>query len=124
MFDISGEWINQNRSLVRFDCAPDGTLSGSYVSRKGRAAAGKEYPLWGRRNGEVLNFLVDWRDDDHNLGAMTSFSGRLGRDADGRELIHTLWVLVRQWEDPEQSRATGTWNAFLTNSDVFQRRES
>jgi len=123
VFDIKGEWINQNQSLVRFDCQPDGTLSGVYLSRKGRAASGREYPLWGRLNGEILHFLVDWQDDDHNLGAMTSFSGRLGRDVDGREVIHTLWVLVRQWEDAEQSRPTGTWNAFLTNSDVFHRHD-
>ena len=41
-------------------------------------------------------------------------------DGEG-EFVHTVWVLVRQWEDEARTRPTGTWNAFLTNSDVFRR---
>ena len=74
-------------------------------------------------NGEVLAFQVDWQDADANLGSITSFSGRVGRDAEGRDIIHTVWVLVRQWENEERTRPTGTWNAFLTNSDVFHRSD-
>jgi len=123
VFAIDGTWINQNGSTVTFEAADDGTISGTYVSRKGRAASGRRYPLRGLINGEVLNFLVDWQGDGHNLGAITSFSGRLAREPDGQDVIHTLWILVRQWEDSEQQKPTGPWNAFLTNADVFHRQD-
>lgn len=118
---IDGTWVNQNGSTVELTANADGTVSGYYVSRKGRAAAGKRYPLSGRLNEGVIAYQVDWQDDQENLNSITSFSGRIGRDAAGREVIHTVWVLVRQWEDPERTRPTGLWNAFLTNSDVFYR---
>ncbi len=120
---LDGTWINQNGSTVDLESGPSGRLTGHYCSRKGRAASGKRYPLFGQRNGDVLTFYVSWQDADDNLAAITSFCGRIGRDAEGRDIIHTVWVLARQWEDAERSHPTGTWNAFLTNSDVFHRAE-
>ncbi len=119
---LSGEWINQNGSTLQLH-EQDGVISGSYCSRKGRAASGKEYPIVGMANGDVLAFSVDWRDAEANLESITSFSGRIERNADGIQAIHTIWVLVRRWENREQTQETGVWNAFLTNSDVFQRVE-
>jgi len=119
---LDGIWINQNGSTVEIESDAAGRLSGYYCSRKGRAASGRRYPLVGQRNGEVLAFWVNWHDAEANLASITSFSGRLGRDADGREVIHTVWVLARQWENEERTQPTGTWNAFLTNSDVFHRQ--
>lgn len=119
--NVDGTWVNQNGSSVELISDSSGKVSGFYCSRKGRAASGKRYPLTGHLNGEVIAFQVDWQDAQENLNSITSFSGRLGRDGAGREVIHTVWVLVRQWEDPERVRPTGLWNAFLTNSDVFYR---
>jgi hypothetical protein len=120
--DVNGTWVNQNGSVVELHADGQGQLSGYYVSRKGRAVSGRRYPLVGQVSGEVLAFQVSWQDDQTNLHSITSFTGRLGRDADG-ELIHTVWVLARQWENEERTRPTGTWNAFLVNSDVFRRSE-
>jgi hypothetical protein len=120
---VDGTWINQNGSTVELAVDRGGTVSGHYMSRKGRAAAGKRYPITGRVNEGVIAFQVDWQDRLENLNAITSFSGRIGRDAEGLEVIHTVWVLVRQWEDAERTRQTGLWNAFLTNSDVFYRAD-
>ena len=117
---IDGTWVNQNGSTVELEADELGKLSGYYCSRKGRSAAGKRYPLVGQVNDEVIAFQVNWQDDEDNLQSITSFSGRLGRDGEG-EFVHTVWVLVRQWEDEERTRPTGAWNAFLTNSDVFRR---
>ncbi|MEQ8692046.1 MAG: avidin/streptavidin family protein [Pseudomonadales bacterium] len=118
--EISGSWVNQNGSILEIK-QDNGTLSGHYISRKGRSASGKRYPLGGAINGDVLSFYVDWQDDDANLESITSFSGRVERNADGIAAIHTMWVLVRRWEDQAQTRETGMWNAFLTNADVFTR---
>lgn len=119
--DIDGTWINQNGSTVSFVSAADGALSGAYASRKGRAARGKSYALTGRVNGEIVTFQVDWRTDRENLHSITSFTGRLGHDADGAPVLHTVWVLARQFEDEARTKPTQPWNAFLTNADVFHR---
>jgi hypothetical protein len=121
--NLDGTWINQNGSTVEFLTDAAGRLSGTYRSRKGRAAVGRAYPLSGQVCGEVAAFQVCWRDDEADLGAVTSFTGRFGRDADGTEILHTIWVLARQWENEERTRPTGVWNAFLTNADVFRRPE-
>ncbi len=119
MPDISGEWINQNGSTVKL-VVQDGAVSGWYRSAKGRAAIAKRYRLIGQQNGELVTFQVDWQDADANLHAITAFSGRI--IGGGRE-IHTVWTLVRQFEDVQQSNPTGAWNAFLTNADVFKRAD-
>jgi uncharacterized protein YndB with AHSA1/START domain len=119
--DIDGEWINQNGSTVTFERHADGRLTGRYQSKKGRGAVGNSYPLTGCVNGELVAFQVDWRDDRANLHAITSFTGRLGRDPQGRTVIHTVWVQARQFEDEARTKPTQIWNAFLTNSDAFHR---
>lgn len=120
---IEGDWINQHGSTLHLECDADGRLVGSYCTAKGRAASGKHYPLIGQINGEVFAFQVNWVDASESLAAITSFSGRLGRDPQGAPCLHTMWVLARQFEDAERTRPTGVWNAFLTNADVFTRLE-
>ncbi len=118
--DINGTWVNQNGSTVEFEVSADGKISGSYATRKGRAASGLKYPITGQQNGELVVFHVDWRDAQTNLHAITSFTGRC-TTSEGVAAIHTLWILARQFEDDAHSKPTGVWNTFLTNSDVFHR---
>jgi hypothetical protein len=37
--------------------------------------------------------------------------------------LHTLWTLSRQFEDEAKAKPTQAWNSFITNSDVFERRQ-
>ncbi len=117
---IEGTWINQNGSTVEL-IDENGAISGFYCSNKGRSASGKRYAVSGTRNGEVLSFCVDWHDEALNLESITSFSGRLVFGAEGKRQMHTVWVLVRRWENEARTKPTGAWNAFLTNSDVFEQ---
>lgn len=119
---INGLWINQNGSTLDL-IENGGVITGTYCSRKGRAVSGKQYPISGVLNGDVLSFCVNWKDSEDNLESITSFSGRLERDSVGIKAIHTVWVLVRRWENEERTKETGMWNSFLTNSDVFERLE-
>ena len=122
--DINGTWINQNGSTVTFETGADGHVSGAFRSRKGRAAADTDYALTGTRNGELLGFQVDWRDGETNLHAIASFACRLAVDGDGRDTIHALWVLARQFEDEAHSKPTEVWNTFTTNVDSFVRKHA
>ena len=119
--DIDGTWINQNGSTVTFETGAGGHVSGVFQSRKGRATAGKGYSLTGMRNDELLAFQVDWRDGEANLHAIASFACRLAVDGNGRDTIHAMWVLARQFEDEALSKPTEVWNTFMTNVDSFVR---
>jgi hypothetical protein len=120
---VAGLWVNQNGSQLFLDPAADGVLGGWFESQKGRAARGLRYSIVGRCNGALASFVVDFRSEQVNLGSITSFSGRWEREPDGSEVLHTLWVLARGFEDAERTRPTQAWNSFLVNSDVFRRPE-
>lgn len=119
--DINGTWVNQNGSTVTFKADASGCVRGEFRSRKGRAASDTGYALAGMQNGELLAFQVDWREDEVNLHSMASFACRLAVDNDGRDTIHAMWVLARQFEDETLSKPTQVWNTFMTNVDIFVR---
>lgn len=113
----SGDWENQNGSLLSIGRVENGAFSGSFVSAKGRAARDRRYPVTGVVNGSLVAFAVNFVDDDDNLGSISNFTGRL---EDG--VLHTVWVLARAFEDSERSKPTQPWNTFLVNADRFERR--
>lgn len=120
-FDLLGSWVNQNGSVLEILEVEEDQLKGVFESKKGRAAKDKSYTVVGCVNGDIVSFVVNFKSEEANLHSITSFSGRLARDQEGIEQIHTLWVLARQFEDSEMSKPTQAWNAFITNSDVFTR---
>lgn len=122
--DINGTWVNQNGSTVTFEADATGRVRGEFWSRKGRAASDRGYPVSGKLNGELLAFQVDWRDADTNLHAVCSFTCRLAVDENGRDMIHAMWVLARQFEDEARSKPTEAWNTFMTNVDIFVREHA
>ncbi len=119
--DFRGHWINQNGSTLSIVDQSGGSICGRFVSKKGRAAQGVEYPVIGCVNGELATFLVNFVSSAANLHSITSFSGRHTRGADGRERLHTVWILARQFEDDACTKPTQVWNSFVTNSDVFEK---
>jgi hypothetical protein len=119
--DLRGRWINQNGSVLSIETQAERRISGRFVSKKGRAAQGITYPVNGCVNGELVSFAVNFASDAADLHSITSFAGRFSRGADGREQLHTVWILARQFEDEARTKPTHVWNSFITNSDVFDR---
>ena len=119
--ELLGDWINQNGSCLRILEGEGSAIKAVFESKKGRAARGKEYQVTGSQNGEILCFIVNFDDPEENLHAMTSFNGRILKNEQGDQQIHTLWVLTRQFEDEARSKPTQVWNSFLINTDVFTR---
>ncbi len=115
--DLVGTWINQRGSRLEINEDRGAMIAGRFTSTKGRAARGHWYPVYGIRNGNLVSFAVSFEDADHNLHAITTFSGRVVPSE--RPEIHTLWILAREFEDAEQRKPTQVWNTFLTNTDVF-----
>jgi hypothetical protein len=120
---FDGRWVNQNGSVLLLEQRVDGSLAGTFSSRKGRVARGRSYRVVGVVNGELAAFAVSFDDGSDNLRSITSFTGRSARDADGVERLHTLWVLAREFEDEARTKPTQAWNTFLVNADVFERVE-
>ena len=115
--ELSGDWENQNGSVLRIGRIEDGAFRGSFVSAKGRAARDRGYPVTGLVNGPLVAFAVNFVDDDDNLSSISNFTGRLEEG-----VLHTVWVLARAFEDSGRSKPTQPWNTFLVNADRFERR--
>ncbi len=116
--ELSGDWVNQNGSVLCIGPVDEGGFSGTFMSAKGRAARGKRYPVSGVVNGKLVAFAVDFRTGDEDLSSISNFTGRV----EG-EVMHTLWVLARQFEDAARTKPTQPWNTFLVNADRFERQE-
>ena len=119
--DVAGRWVNQNGSVLVLNEPVHGRLTGTFRSRKGRAARDRLYPVSGVVNGELVSVVVSFDDGVDNLHSITTFSGRCVRDVDGVDRLHSLWVLARAFEDEARTKPTQVWNSFLVNSDVFVR---
>ena len=114
---LEGEWENQNGSVLSVDAVEDGTFSGTFQSTKGRAARNRRYPVRGCVNGALVAFAVDFREPQADLASISNFTGRLEGD-----VLHTVWVLARAYEDAARTKPTQPWNTFLVNADRFERR--
>ena len=115
--EISGDWVNQNGSVLSIGRVDNWAFSGRFVSAKGRAARDRSYPVSGVVNGSLVAFAVNFVDEDDNLSSISNFTGRV-EDS----VLHTVWVLARAFEDSERSKPTQPWNTFLVNADRFERR--
>ena len=99
--ELTGDWENQNGSVLTIGDIEDGTFSGTFVSTKGRAARGRRYRTTGVVNGALVAFAVNFADGDADLGSISNFTGRV---EDG--VLHTVWVLARAYEDAERTKPT------------------
>ena len=79
----------------------------------------------GTVNGQLVAFAVNFANEggpsateqeDANLQSISNFTGRLQGD-----VLHTIWVLARAFEDAEHTKPTQPWNTFLVNADRFVR---
>ena len=116
--ELEGVWQNQNGSILRIDEVGNGAFTGTFESTKGRAARDRRYLVQGAANGNLVAFSVNFVDDDANLHSISNFTGRIEGD-----VLHTVWVLARAFEDAEQRKPTQPWNTFLVNADRFVRYE-
>lgn len=115
--NLSGDWENQNGSVLRIGPVENGAFEGTFVSTKGRAVRNRGYPVRGTVNGELLAFAVNFADDADKAHSISNFTGRLH---DG--VLHTVWVLAREFEDAQRTKPTQPWNAFIVNADRFVKR--
>ncbi|MFH8773671.1 avidin/streptavidin family protein [Streptomyces sp. NPDC017958] len=115
---IDGEWYNEFGSKLHLEVDQEGTVSGRYVTAVGHAPG--TYLLTGRHdgptspgNGIALGWTVAWRNEQGNVGSVTSWSGQFFADP---ERILSTWLLTR-------SAMVEAWESTVVGQDVFTRQK-
>ncbi len=112
--DFHGLWRNDNGSEMKLTVPIDGVLAGVYRTAVGHPEASEEFPLHGFVNRELIVFCVNF--GLHN--SLTSWTGKLTRDADGDAVIHTLWHLAR---NPKDGEPLALWESILAGASAYRR---
>ena len=110
----SGVWINEGGSQLHLQ-VNDKLVGGFYITAAKRPVAGKQYPITGWTNEELIGFVVAW-EESHSL---TSWCGRYTVDLEGRECIKTVWHLARLYEDANYTVENKIWSTFITNTNTY-----
>ena len=112
--DLNGLWINEAGSAVEILVAEDGSLSGVYRTELGKPAADDQFDLTGWAQGDVIAFPVNFI----GFGSITSWSGQLSEDEDGR-FIRTLWQHTRNIAEDDES--DDLWRSITAGAATFRR---
>ncbi len=116
--NVSGEWENQNGSVLVLEDDDAGPITGWFVSTKGRAARDQRFAVHGIRSGELVSIAVSFASEQDDLASITTFCCRWARARTGDQQLHSMWVLARAFEDEARTKPTQPWNTFLVNADV------
>lgn len=111
--DLEGAWQNEGGSVLIIQVAQDGRLNGRYCSELGRVEPDQCDPLTGWLTGDVVGFSVRFDPP----GSVTSWSGQLSEDDDGK-FLRTLWNLSR--DIPEEAEDERLWESVISGYAVFR----
>ena len=107
---FSGTWRNELGSTMMLNVDGD-RVQGTYESPVSTGGGPARGDLVGFANADHISFVVNWP-----TGALTAWVGQL-RSENGREVIQTLWHMVRGDADV----GSGEWQAVLSGTDHFHR---
>lgn len=110
--DITGVWVNERGSAVTF-IETDGLLSGHYNTELGDPDPKSRFPVTGFIEGDQVTFTVNFK----GFGSLTSWTGQISEDADGRYL-RTLWHLTRDVPDAEEE--DDLWSSIIAGHAIFR----
>ncbi len=113
--DFSGKWHNQHASEMNLTINSHGRVIGKYATGVGAPTPSEQFDLVGFVSGDLIVFSVDFGKYD----SMTSWSGQLTLDKDGREKVETLWHLAKNIPDSEEPQKL--WAAIWSGCDTFYR---
>jgi Avidin family len=130
MTSFIGKWVNELASemeITKSVISPtDGTelIEGTYHTHVGTPRAKGPHALTGVVKTSLIGFSVSFGSAE----SICCWVGRLGKDAEGRECISTLWQLVSA--HTFQTAADGSvskvpadlWEAFHVQADIFYRK--
>lgn len=119
-----GIWRNQYGSTVAIENDADGVILGTFrTALDDSSFFGREFPIHGAAHGDVIGFTAAGR--GKTGPAAVSYTGIL-RDGKLEMLWHTVsgQSLTAPAEgSPARLVEVGTWRAFGTSLDTFERME-
>uniref|UniRef100_A0A914EJ87 Uncharacterized protein n=1 Tax=Acrobeloides nanus TaxID=290746 RepID=A0A914EJ87_9BILA len=111
--DVTGDWINVKNSTMRItQDANSGLLTGGYLTavQANTGDAGNGFrPVFGVYYQKIVSFTVLYPT------SVTSFIGNC-YEVNGKDLIHTTWLLDMQTSDYSQD-----WETKIVGEDIFTR---
>ena len=111
--DFAGVWKNQHGSEMTLK-VNNGAVTGEYRTGVGQPPPVEKFPLVGFAAGDLLAFTVNFG----KYGSLTAWAGQHTLES-GREVIHTMWHLAKNEEDPDEPAKL--WGCVLAGADRFIR---
>lgn len=113
--NFAGKWKNRLHSEMELAVDTDGDVSGKYRTGVGAPQPTEEFDLTGFVSGDLIVFCVNFG----KYGSLTSWAGQHTRDANGNEIIYTLWHLAKNV--PDEDELEDLWAAILAGANEFRR---
>jgi hypothetical protein len=109
----TGVWRTAGGSALKL-IVENGKVSGQYSTVHGQPKPGREFPIIGMVNGDLIGFICSWN-EHHSL---TSWCGRYGVE-DSRECIRTAWHLARVYADRAHKQENEYWETFTSYTGTY-----
>ena len=114
MYDFSGLWINQRKSLLKLK--QDGSsITGTFDSGVGDDGQKLEVPVVGWANGDRIAFTTTYP----RYGTVVAWVGQQVADGGNPALI-AHWL--HETDIPDQAEPTALWTSTRIGADRFTRR--
>lgn len=113
--DFSGTWVNDLGSEVTF-VQNVREITGTYKTNVGQPDPTEEFNVVGWAFGDQISFTTDFS----KHGSLTAWVGQ-HTDHTGEEVIHTLWQLSRNVQDPNEKESL--WAGIQAGSNQFRRKK-
>ena len=109
-----GRWQTKDGSILEFDINSEGLITGFYQTVKGQPSSDEKFPVTGFVNGDLIGLTCSWGE----YHSVTSWCGRYINE-NGRDTIHYMWHLAREYEDVDNKVKADITFTFHTMSGVF-----
>ena len=113
--NFNGKWKNRLDSEMELAVDVDGDVIGKYRTGVGAPQPTEEFDLKGFVSGDLIVFCVNFG----KYASLTSWAGQHTRDANGNEVIYTLWHLAKNIPDPQEP--SDLWAGILAGANEYRR---
>ena len=113
--NLSGEWTNRLGSTMNLK-TNGSKVTGTYRTAVGAPQESKEFPVIGVVNGDLLSFIVDWKE----YGSVTAWVGQHTTGEKGTERIEAMWHLALNVAERQEEQSL--WGSVMTGQNIFVKK--
>lgn len=114
--NVSGTWYNELGSSMEITQSDSGGLTGRYINQAPDSPVLNEGLVGSIGKGvpATLGFVVNFEDGEYT----TAWSGRYQKDAEGKEVIMTTWLMTANLAE-----SPNYWEAVNVGQDRFTKEK-